>query len=62
MTYLPDGAYTYANRGEYKLEEGYSIFEFFMVKNAGVNPDNGNMDIGLEMIMEDGLQLKIIQM
>ena len=44
VTYLPDGAYTYANRGAgYKLEEGYSIFEFFMVKNAGVNPDNGNM-------------------
>lgn len=44
VTYLPDGAYIYSNRGAgYKLEEGRSIFEFFMVKNAGVNPENGNM-------------------
>lgn len=44
VTYLPGGSYIYSNRGSsYKLEEGYSLFEFFMVKNAGVNPDNGNM-------------------
>lgn len=44
VTYLPDGAYTYSSRGAgYKLDEGHSIFEFFMVKNAGVNPENGNM-------------------
>lgn len=44
VTYLPGGSYIYANRSaNYKLEEGYSLFEFFMVKNAGVNPDNGNM-------------------
>lgn len=44
VTYLPDGAYNYENRGAgYRLEEGYSIYEFYMVKNAGVNPDNGNM-------------------
>lgn len=44
ITYLPDGAYIYENRGAgYKLEEGHSLFEFFMVKNAGVNPETGNM-------------------
>lgn len=44
VTYLPDGAYIYENRGAgYKLEEGHSLFEFFMVKNAGVNPETGNM-------------------
>ena len=44
VTYLPDGAYNYENRGAgYRLEEGYSIYEFYMVKNAGVNPENGNM-------------------
>lgn len=44
ITYLPGGSYIYANRGaNYKMEEGYSLFEFFTVKNAGVNPENGNM-------------------
>lgn len=44
VTYLPDGAYNYENRGAgYRLEEGYSIYEFYMVKNAGVNPETGNM-------------------
>lgn len=44
ITYLPAGAFTFGNRSAtYKLEEGRSIYEFFMVKNAGVNPDNGNM-------------------
>lgn len=44
VTYLPDGAYIYENRGAgYKLEEGYSIFEFYMAKNAGVDPQTGNM-------------------
>ena len=44
VTYLPDGAYNYENRGAgYRLEEGYSIYELYMVKNAGVNPETGNM-------------------
>ena len=44
VTYLPGGAFTFANRAAtYKLEEGHSVYDFFMVKNAGVNPDNGNM-------------------
>lgn len=44
VTYLPGGAYTYSNRvATYKIEEGKSIYEFYMAKNAGVNPDNGNM-------------------
>ena len=43
VTYLPGGAYTYANRGAtYKLEEGHSLYEFYMPKHAGVNPENGN--------------------
>lgn len=43
VTYLPGGAYTYANRGAtYKLEKGHSLYEFYMPKHAGVNPDNGN--------------------
>ena len=43
VTYLPGGSYTYANRGAtYKLEEGRSLYEFYMPKHAGVNPDNGN--------------------
>jgi len=44
VTYLPSGAYTYANRGiSYRLEEGKSIFELYNVKNAGVDPDTGKM-------------------
>lgn len=44
ITYLPGGSYIYTNTSAYyKMEEGHSLFEFFMVKNAGVNPDNGNM-------------------
>jgi hypothetical protein len=44
VTYLPGGAYTYSNRvASYRLEEGKSLYEFYMPKNAGVNPDNGNM-------------------
>ena len=32
-----------ANRGAtYKLEEGHSLYEFYMPKHAGVNPENGN--------------------
>lgn len=35
VTYLPGGAYTYANRGAtYKLEEGHSLYEFYMPKHA----------------------------
>lgn len=42
VTYLPGGAYTYANRGiNYRLEEGKSLFEFYNVKNAGVDPETG---------------------
>lgn len=44
ITYLPGGEFTYNNRGAgYKLSEGYSLYEFYMVKNAGVNPETGNM-------------------
>ena len=44
ITYLPGGAFTYDNRtAGYKVEEGKSLFEFYMVKNAGVNPETGNM-------------------
>lgn len=44
ITYLPGGSFTYENRtAGYKVEEGKSLFEFFMVKNAGVNPESGNM-------------------
>lgn len=44
ITYLPGGSYIYTNTSAYyKMEEGHSLFEFFMVKNAGVNPDNGSM-------------------
>lgn len=44
VTHLPGGAYTYSNRvATYRLEEGKSLYEFYMPKHAGVNPDNGNM-------------------
>lgn len=44
VTYLPGGEFTFSNRvAGYKLAEGSSLYEFYMVKNAGVNPDNGNM-------------------
>lgn len=44
ITYLPGGAFTYENRtAGYKMEEGKSLFEFYMVKNAGVNAETGNM-------------------
>lgn len=44
ITYLPTGAFTYENRtAGYKVEEGKSLFEFYMVKNAGVNAETGNM-------------------
>ena len=42
VTYLPGGSYIYANRGiNYKLEEGHSLYEFYNVKNAGVDPQTG---------------------
>lgn len=42
VTYLPGGAYIYSNRGiKYRLEEGHSLFEFYNVKNAGVDPKTG---------------------
>jgi TonB-linked SusC/RagA family outer membrane protein len=44
VTYLPGGSYVYTLRtAGYKLEEGHSLYEFYMAKNAGVNPENGNM-------------------
>ncbi|MBQ0150539.1 MAG: TonB-dependent receptor [Bacteroidales bacterium] len=44
VTYLPGGAYNYSNRvANYRLEEGKSLFEFYMTKNAGINPDTGNL-------------------
>jgi TonB-linked SusC/RagA family outer membrane protein len=44
VTYLPSGAYTYTSRSAtYKMQQGKSIFEFYMPKHAGVNPDDGNM-------------------
>lgn len=44
ITDLPGGAFTFGNRSAtYKMEQGKSLYEFFMVKNAGVNPENGNM-------------------
>ena len=44
VTYLPGGAYTYANRGiSYRLEEGHSLYEFYNVKNAGVDLQTGLM-------------------
>ncbi|MCD8270600.1 MAG: TonB-dependent receptor [Parabacteroides sp.] len=44
ITYLPSGSYVYSLRtAYYKMEEGCSLYEFYMPKNAGVNPDNGNM-------------------
>src|SRR5690606_24229055 len=44
ITYLPGGDFTYdlVSAG-YKVAQGKSLFEFFMVKNAGVNPETGNM-------------------
>lgn len=44
ITYLPGGEFTYDNRtAGYKVAEGRSLFEFYMAKNAGVNPSTGNM-------------------
>lgn len=41
---LPSGAYTYKIiTATYKMEEGKSRYEFYLPRNAGVNPDNGNM-------------------
>lgn len=44
ITYLPSGPYNYSSSSaNYRLEEGKSLYEFYMPKNAGVNPENGNM-------------------
>lgn len=43
VTYLPSGPYNYSSRAGYRMEEGKSLYEFYMPKNAGVNPENGNM-------------------
>lgn len=42
LTYLPSGAYTYNNRvASYRLEEGHSLYEFYMPQFAGVDPQTG---------------------
>lgn len=42
VTYLPSGAYTYNNRvASYRLEEGHSLYEFYMPQFAGVDPQTG---------------------
>lgn len=44
VTYLPSGPFLYSNRvAGYRMEEGKSLYEFYMPKNAGVNPENGSM-------------------
>lgn len=44
ITYLPGGEITYNNRvAGYKLAKGKSLYEYYMVKNAGVNSETGNM-------------------
>jgi TonB-linked SusC/RagA family outer membrane protein len=44
ITYLPGGAYSYQDwQSWYRIEEGHSLYSFYMPKYAGVNPDNGNL-------------------
>ncbi len=44
ITSLPGGEFTYSDRvAGYKLAEGHSRYEFFMVSNGGVSPETGNM-------------------
>lgn len=44
VTNLPGGAYNYSQRvANYRLEEGKSLYEFYMTKNAGINPETGNL-------------------
>ena len=42
ITYLPSGAYIYTQRiSSYRLEEGHSIYEFYMPQFAGIDPQTG---------------------
>ena len=42
VTSLPSGDIYWGNRvGKYRLSEGKSLYEFYMVKSAGVNPETG---------------------
>ena len=42
ITYLPSGAYNYANRvALYRLEEGHSLYEFYMPQFAGIDKQTG---------------------
>ena len=42
ITYLPSGAYNYSNRvAWYRLEEGHSLYEFYMPQFAGVDSQTG---------------------
>lgn len=51
ITYLPVGAYTYSYRStSHRLEEGHSLFEFYTVHNAGVDPQTGLMSY----VLKDG--------
>jgi TonB-linked SusC/RagA family outer membrane protein len=44
ITYLPGGAYSQQNwQAWYRIEEGHSLYSFYSPRNAGVNPDNGNL-------------------
>jgi TonB-linked SusC/RagA family outer membrane protein len=43
VTYLPSGAFTWSERiATYKMQEGHSRFEFYMPKNAGIDPQTGS--------------------
>ena len=49
VTYLPVGAYNYTDRStSYRLEEGHSLFEFYNVRHAGVDPQTGLMSYYLK--------------
>lgn len=62
VTYLPGGSYVYTLRtAGYKLEEGHSLYEFYMAKNAGLILKTGICVTGLKMATADGKQPRIIQ-
>jgi len=43
IVYLPTKAYIYTQwNSTYKMEEGHSMYSFFIPRSAGINPDNGN--------------------
>ena len=44
VTELPSGPFNYSIRGSgYRMEEGKSLYEFYMPKHAGVDPQTGSM-------------------